>query len=182
MKNKYVKILLAAVACASFILSADEKEQSINTTVDTFNVDKQKEEATAKSFIIKGNELFFSAQYLDAAKNYTSAAYIYEALKPNSAYFTEQYNKTREMIAKSYYYLAQETALKAHEQANANDFDKAIALCKNAIKIYPASEKEMLQRIETYKRMRSAAVKRSSLSESNVLPNYGEKEYGRDHL
>ena len=177
MKNKYVKILLAAAACSSFMLTAEEKVQSINTAVDSFSVDKQKEESAAKSFVIKGNELFFSSQYLDAAKNYTSAAYIYETLKPNSAYFTEQYNKTREMIAKSYYYLAQETALKAHEQANSHDFDKAIALCKNAISIYPPSKKEMEQRIETYTRMRAAAVKRSALSEENVLPKQSDKEY-----
>jgi tetratricopeptide (TPR) repeat protein len=153
MKNKYVKLLLTAAACSSFMLAVEENVQSINTTVDSFSVDKQKVEATAKSFVVKGNELFFAAQYLEAAKNYSQAAYIYDSLKNNSQYFTDQYNKTREMIAKSYYYMAQETALKAHEQANANDFDKAIALCENAIKIYPASEKEMTQRIETYKKM-----------------------------
>lgn len=177
MKNRYVKILLTVAACSSFMISAEEKVKSINTTIDSFSIDKQKEEAAAKSFIIKGNELFFSAQYLEAAKNYTSAAYIYEALKPNSAYFTEQYNKTREMIAKSYYYLAQETALKAHEQANAHDFDKAIALCKNAITIYPAAQKEMEQRIAAYEKMRAAAAKRSALSESNVMPKQNEKNY-----
>ena len=177
MKNKYVKLLLTAAVCSSFMLAAEEKVQSINTTIDSFSVDKQKEEAAAKSFIIKGNELFFAGQYLEAAKTYTQAAYIFENLKENSAYFTEQYNKTREMIAKSYYYLAQETALKAHEQANANDFDKAIALCENAIKIYPASEKEMRKRIDTYKKMRNAAAKRSALSEANVLPQQNEKDY-----
>ena len=177
MKNKYVKLLLAAAACSSFMLAADEKAQSVNTTIDSFSVDKQKEEAAAKSFIVKGNELFFAGQYLEAAKTYTQAAYIYENLKANSAHFAEQYNKTREMIAKSYYYLAQETALKAHEQANANEFDQAIAMCENAIKIYPASEKEMRQRIETYKKMRAAAAKRAALSESNILPQQDEKDY-----
>ncbi|MBO5923025.1 MAG: hypothetical protein J6Q81_00795, partial [Lentisphaeria bacterium] len=178
MKNKYVKLLLAAAACSSFMLAAEEKAQSINTAIDSFNVDKQKEEAAAKSFIIKGNELFFAGQYLEAAKTYTQAAYIYENLKIDSAHFAEPYNKTREMIAKSYYYLAQETALKAHEQANANDFNQAIAMCENAIKIYPASEKEMRQRIETYKKMRAAAAKRSALSEANLLPQQEEKDYG----
>lgn len=177
MKNKYVKLLLAAAVCSSFTLAAEEKVQSINTTVDAFTVDKQKVEATAKSFIIKANEFFFSAQYLEAAKNYSQAAYIYDTLKTNSPYFTDQYNKTREMIAKSYYYLAQETALKAQEQANSSDFEKAIALCENAIKIYPSSEKEMQQRIATYKKMQQAAVKRSSLNETNVLPNQNEKDY-----
>ena len=176
MNNKYAKLLLAAAACSSFMLAAENK-QSINTTVDSFSVDKQKVEATAKSFVVKGNELFFAAQYLEAAKNYSQAAYIYDSLKTNSQYFTDQYNKTREMIAKSYYYMAQETALKAHEQANANDFDKAVALCENAIKIYPASEKEMRQRIETYKKMRAAAVKRSALAEDSILPKQSEKEY-----
>ena len=71
MKNRYVKLLLATAACSSFVLAAAEKAESINSTVDSFSVDKQKEEATAKSFVLKGNELFFAAQYLDAAKNYT---------------------------------------------------------------------------------------------------------------
>ncbi|MBR7143650.1 MAG: hypothetical protein IKD10_01800 [Lentisphaeria bacterium] len=177
MKNRYVKLLLATAACSSFVLAAAEKAESINSTVDSFSVDKQKEEATAKSFVLKGNELFFAAQYLDAAKNYTQAAYIYDALKTNSEYFTAQYNKTRELIAKCYYYLAQETAIQAQEQASASEFDKAIALCENAIKIYPASEKEMQQRIEDYKKMRTAAVKRSALNEANVLPKQSEKEY-----
>ena len=78
MKNKYVKLLLAAAACSSFMLAADEKAQSVNTTIDSFSVDKQKEEAAAKSFIVKGNELFFAGHYLEAAKTYTQAAYIYE--------------------------------------------------------------------------------------------------------
>ena len=177
MKKRYVKLLLSALACSSFVLAAAENKESMNSTIDSFSVDKQKEEATAKSFVVKANELFFAAQYLDAAKNYTQAAYIYDALKTNSEYFAGQYNKTREMIAKSYYYMAQETALKAHEQANANDFDKAVALCENAIKIYPASEKEMRQRIETYKKMRAAAVKRSALAEDSILPKQSEKEY-----
>ena len=81
MKNKYVKLLLTAAVCSSFVLAAEEKVQSINTTIDSFSVDKQKEEAAAKSFIIKGNELFFAGQYLEAAKTYTQAAYIFENLK-----------------------------------------------------------------------------------------------------
>lgn len=177
MKNRYVKILLATAACSSLMAVAADKIESINSTVDSFNVDKQKEEATAKAFVVKGNELFFAAKYLEAAKNYTNAAYIYDSLKTNSKYFTEQHSKTREMIAKCYYYLAQETALQAQEQANANDFDKAIDMCKNAIKIYPASEKEMQQRIDIYTKMRAAAAKRSALSEESVLPKQEEKEY-----
>ena len=177
MKKRYVKLLLSALACSSFVLAAAENKESMNSTIDSFSVDKQKEEATAKSFVVKANELFFAAQYLDAAKNYTQAAYIYDALKTNSEYFAGQYNKTREMIAKCYYYLAQETALKAHEEASANDFDKAIAMCENAIKIYPASEKEMQQRIDIYKKMRAAAVKRSALSEDTLMPQQNEKDY-----
>ena len=41
MNNKYAKLLLAAAACSSFMLAAENK-QSINTTVDSFSVDKQK--------------------------------------------------------------------------------------------------------------------------------------------
>ena len=177
MKNRYIKLLLATAACSSFVLVATEKVESINSAVDNFTVDKQKVEATAKSLVVKANELFFAAQYDAAANTYALAAYEYEKLKNNSEYFTAQYNKVKEMISKSRYYQAQETALMAQELANASDFDKAIELCQTAIKEYPAAEKEIQQRIDLYKKMRAAAVKRSALHESSVLPKQNEKEY-----
>ena len=172
-------LLFAAVCSAGLPVMADDEKivSSINTTVDAFSVDKQKEEASAKEFVSKGTELFLAGQYLDAAKNYADAARIYQSLMPNSEYFTDKYNKTQEMIAKSYYYLAQETALKAHEEANANDFDKAIALCKEAINIYPASAEEMNARIATYEKMRAAAAKRTALNQANVIPSLSDDQY-----
>ena len=177
MKNRFAKLLLAAAVCSSFVLSAEEKTKSVNNALDSYSVDKQIEEATAVAFVNKANELFFAEQYLEAAKNYRQAAYFYGALKNNTKYFARQYDKCREMISKCYYYLAQEAAIKAQKEASNKDFDEAIALCKNAIVIYPASEKEMTERIKTYEKMKLAAQKRSLLTEANILPKQNEKEY-----
>lgn len=180
MSKKYLKMLFAAAVCAAgLVMSANDEKlaASINTTIDAFSVDKQKEEAAAKEFVSKATELFLGGQYLDAAKSYADAARIYQALMPNSEYFTDKYNKTQEMIAKAYYYLAQETALKAHEEANASDLDKAIALCKEAINIYPASAKEMNDRIAVYEKMRAAAAKRTALGQANIIPDFTNEQY-----
>ena len=181
MKYKYVKsLLLTAVCSAGAVLTAAEDEvleRSINTTIDAFSVDKQQQEAAANAFISKGNDLFVSGAYKDAARNYAQAAYIFDGLKANSEHFTERLSKTRELIAKSYYYLAQETALKAHEEANFSELENAIALCKEAIAIYPASEKEMNERIAAYEKMRAAAVRRTRLSDEQVIPDLSDKKY-----
>ena len=182
MNYKYVKsLLLTAVCSCSVLVVADEAEKklqaSINTTVDAFSVDKQKHEAAANEFISKGNDLFFGGSYKDAARNYAQAAYIFENLKENSEYFKEKLEKTREMIAKSYYHLAQDTALKANEEANYSELENAIALCKEAIAIYPPAEKEMNERIASYEKMRQGALRRSRLSDSQVVSDLSDKKY-----
>jgi tetratricopeptide (TPR) repeat protein len=178
MNIKYVKTLLLAAVCSSGVLMGEDAlQKSVNTTLDAFSVDKQKQEATAKSFISQGNDLFMAGSYKDAARQYAQAAYIFDSLKDNSEHFREKAGKTREMIAKCYYYLAQETALKAHEEANASGLENAIALCKEAITIYPASAEEMNQRIAIYEKMRVAAQRRSRLSEDQVVPDKDEYNY-----
>ena len=178
MNIKYVKTLLLAAVCSSGVLMGEDAlQKSVNTTLDAFSVDKQKQEATAKSFISQGNDLFMAGSYKDAARQYAQAAYIFDSLKDNSEHFREKAGKTREMIAKCYYYLAQETALKAHEEANASGLENAIALCKEAITIYPASAEEMNQRIAIYEKMRVAAQRRNRLSEDQVVPDKDEHNY-----
>ncbi|MBE6366960.1 MAG: hypothetical protein E7052_03500 [Lentisphaerae bacterium] len=180
MSNKYVKSLLLTAVCSAgaMLLAADEAVQSsINTTVDAFSIDKQQYEAAANSFISKGNDLFIAGKYKDAAMNYAQAAHIFDSLKENSEHFAGKLNKTKELIAKAYYYLAQETALKAHEEANFGELENAIALCKEAIAIYPASEKEMQERIASYEKMRDAAARRNRLSESQVIPDSSDRAY-----
>ena len=71
MSRKYVKMLLFAAVCSAGlpVMADDEKiVSSINTTVDAFSVDKQKEEASAKEFVSKGTELFLAGQYLDLSR------------------------------------------------------------------------------------------------------------------
>jgi len=146
MNNKYVKSLLLTAVCTAGVLVLAEEEsplqRSVNTTVDAFSVDKQHQEAAANSFIKKGNECFVAGNYKEAARNYAQAVYIFESLKPTSAHFAEEQDKARELIAKSYYYLAQETALKAHEEANYSELENAIALAKKPLpSILPAAKK-----------------------------------------
>lgn len=178
MNIKYVKTLLLAAVCSSGVLMGEDAlQKSVNTTLDAFSVDKQKQEATANSFISQGNDLFMAGSYKDAARQYAQAAYIFDSLKENSEHFREKAGKTRELIARCYYYLAQETALKAHEESNANGLENAIALCKEAITIYPASAEEMNQRIAIYEKMRVAAQRRNRLSEDQVMPDKDERNY-----
>ncbi len=180
MNRNMVKSLLLAVGCgagaALFAADADA-QRGIDSTVDAYSVNRQEQESAADTFIDKGNKLFIGGNYKDAALNYAQAAYIFESLKENSDYFKEKLEKTKELIAKSYYYLAQETALKAHEEANVSELENAIALCKEAIVIYPAAEKELTGRIEVYEKMRAAAAKRAKLSEDQVIPGLGDQKY-----
>lgn len=181
MNNKYVKSLLLTAVCTAGVLVLAEEEsplqRSVNTTVDAFSVDKQHQEAAANSFIKKGNECFVAGNYKEAARNYAQAVYIFESLKPTSAHFAEEQDKARELIAKSYYYLAQETALKAHEEANYSELENAIALCKEAIAIYPASSEEMNKRIAGYEKMRQGAVRRAAMKDDQVIPDLTDKSY-----
>ncbi len=179
MKKHYIKFLLLTAVCSAVAMSAADNalQTSVNTTRDSFNVDKQKIEAAAEKFVGKGNELFFKGDYKAAIESYVMAAHKYGDLMANSDYFTEKYNKTQEMIAKSYYYWAQETALKAHEEANHSDLEQAIKLCKEAIKKYPPCAKEMNERIAVYEKMRAAAIRRNRVSESQVIPGMAEEQY-----
>ena len=179
MKNTYIKSLLLAACFGSTVLygANAEVQRSINTTTDSFSVEKQQYEAAILSYIDKGNALFAAGNFKDAAANYVEARLILEALKSNSAHFTDLLEKTKEMIAKSYYNLAQKTAVEAHEKANSSDIEGAIAYCKEAIAIYPACEKEMLERIEEYKKMLAATIRNNSLTEAQVIPDLSEKKY-----
>ncbi len=180
MNSKYVKSLLLTAVCsvgASLIAADQELQTSINITHDAYSVDLQRQEAAAANFINQGNELYVAGKYKDAARSYAQAAYIYDRLKVNSAHFTEKYENTRQMIARAYYYLAQETALKANSEANYSDLESAIALCKEAIAIYPPCTKEMNDRIAEYEKMRTAATKRARLGETQVIPDLTDRQY-----
>ena len=180
MNSKYVKSLLLTAVCsvgASLIAAEQDVQASINITHDAFSVDLQRQETSAANFISQGNELYVAGKYKDAARSYAQAAYIYERLKTNSPHFTEKLANTKQMISRAYYYLAQETALKAHDEANFSDLETAIALCKEAIAIYPPCTKEMNDRIAEYEKMRTAAAKRARLGETQVIPDLTDRQY-----
>ena len=169
---------MAALCCAWTAAGDDAAVQrSIDSTTDAYSVSRQKLERDAEAYVDAANELFINGSYREAARNYAQARLIFESLKDNSDHFRDRLEKTREQIAKSYYHLAQETALKAHDEANANDLTTAIALCREAIEIYPPSKTEMEVCIARYEKMRSAAAKRARLSEDQVMTGFGDQKY-----
>ena len=181
MNSKYVKSLLLTAVCSVgvSVLAAEQDavQTSINITHDAFSVDRQRQEAVAGDFVSKGNELYVAGKYKEAARSYAQAAYIYDRLRPNSEHFNDKYENTKQMISRAYYYLAQETALKAHNEANYSDLESAIALCKEAMNIYPPCSDEMNARIAEYEKMRVAAAKRARLGENQVIPDLTDRQY-----
>lgn len=179
MNVRIARVLTLAVLCCVRAASGDDADvqRSIDSTTDAYSVSRQKLERDAESYVDAANELFINGSYREAARNYAQARLIFESMKDNSEYFRDRLEKTREQIAKSYYYLAQETAMKADEEANANDLTTAIALCREAIEIYPPSKAEMEACIERYEKMRVAAAKRARLSEDQVMPGFADQKY-----
>lgn len=179
MNMRIARGLTLAALCCAWTVAGDEAavQRSIDSTTDAYSVSRQKLERDAESYVDAANELFINGSYREAARNYAQARLIFESMKDNSEHFRERLEKTREQIAKSYYHLAQETALKAHDEANANDLTTAIALCREAIEIYPPSKAEMESCIARYEKMRSAATKRARLSEDQVMPGFADQKY-----
>ena len=174
-------LLLAAVCSATAVFAADKAnpalQLSIDATTDTYSVDKQQSELEANGFVIEANELFFDGKYEEAAKSYAKARFIYEKLKNNSPHFEELLEKAKEMNARSYYYLAQELADKAHKESNANDLEIAIKHCKQAMKIYPECTSDMEDRIKLYEKMLRGVNRRNNLKEETVIPDLGDSKY-----
>ena len=180
MNSKYIKSLLLTVLCSTgaLLFAAGSRQASIATARDAFSVEtRQQKEVKAEEFVKRGNEFFVAGNYHEAGNSYAHASYIYEELAPKSEYFTEKWNKTREMTARARYYQAQEKALKAQESANYSDLEAAIKLCREAAAIYPPAGKEMRERIEVYEKMRKAAVKRSRLNEDQVITDRTSRSY-----
>ena len=181
MNGKYVKSLLLTALCASGAVFAADKatelKRSIDTTVDTYSVNKQRYEYEANNFVIEANKLFMKGEFLKAAENYARARVIYSKLQESSPHFARELEKTQELNAKAYYYLAQEMALKAHAEANSRDMETALKYCQQAIKIYPACRQEMEERIKAYKGMLDGAKRRERLKEENVIPDLQDNQY-----
>jgi len=162
MNIRFARCLTLAALCCAWTAAGDDAavQRSIDNTTDAYSVSRQKLEHDAESYVDAANKQFINGSYREAARNYAQARLIFESLKDNSDHFRDRLEKTREQIAKSYYHLAQETAL-----------------CREAIEIYPPSKAEMEACIARYEKMRSAAAKRSRLSEDQVMPGFADQKY-----
>ncbi len=144
---------------------------SIKDAISRQLVSEQEAEAKAAESVRLANQEFSKSNYEKAISYYLDAISILKNIGNEGTAFKRQIKKCQEQIYKCYFYWAQDLADKAENRTQAGKLDEAISYCKQAMEIYPPARREMEARIARYKRLRQAAIRKTEVTESSLVPN-----------
>lgn len=181
--NNYLKVSVLSCCCAALFAPTGAQAQEdvvedINRQISTTVIDKEELAANADSFMRAGHEAFRKGDYQAAIDQYLEAVKILRELSDGgSTLFKKKLSDCRDQIAQSYFYMSENIADQAEELSLAEDYDKAIELCKKAAEVYPASKAKMDAKIAQYEKEKAAVARRTEVKEADLIPDKENREY-----
>lgn len=173
-------MLGVSVCTAAETAPATAKEVSPDYTVRLVNAGRQAVLRDVDEKISRANKLFVNGEYLEAVKIYSAIA---EDLKPFSGeVFVKKREYCQQRIEDCYINEAEKAMIMADDSVSVGDFEKAIAICKEAILFCPRKKEELEKKIAFYEKRRNAAVIREQRDISVLQPAYAADNYKVDLL
>ena len=177
--EKYTVALITAAVGIGVVLPASAEEEALpapaRDTISRQTVSRQQIEADAEQKVREANASYSKGQYQDAINQYLEAVKILRSF--DTEVFAKRIEACRAQIAKCYYYMAQDAVVLAQERAQAQDFEEAIRLCKQAIEYCPESESSIRAKIVEFEKRRAAAAVRADTSTEQLLPDKLGQDY-----
>lgn len=176
---------LFAVLCvaASGVFAQDNAVADNTEKADSIKSDIQRERILRQYADKSADELVKDANTALASNKYEQAIDCYLAAKAkltnagDSTYVQDRLTSIDSSIAQTYSYWSQDIVMEAEKAVNAQDYDKAIELCKKAEEIYPADKKKLDAKIAEYKHMKEVVSYRSQVTETASDPGKEERDY-----
>ena len=160
--------------------AVNAKKVSPDYTVRLVNVGRQETLRDVNEKISRANKLFVNGEYLEAVKIYSSIA---EDLKPYSGeVFSKKREYCRQRIEDCYLKEAEKAMIMADDSVSIGDFERAIALCKEAMLYCPGKKAELEAKVAFYEKRRNAAVIREQRDINTLQPAYAADNYKVDLL
>lgn len=175
-------LMLGVSVCAAVVETAPAaaKEVSPDYTVRLVNAGRQAMLRDVNEKISRANKLFVNGEYPEAVKIYSTIA---EDLKQFSGeVFVKKREYCQQRIEDCYIKEAEKAMLMADDSVSVGDFERAIALCKEAILFCPGKKAELEKKIAFYEKRRNAAVIREQRDISVLQPTYAADNYKVDLL
>ena len=177
--EKYTVALITAAVSIGAVLPASAGEEELpapaRDTISRQTVSRQQIEAEAEQKVREANANYSKGQYQDAINQYLEAVKILRSF--DTEVFAKRIEACRAQIAKCYYYMAQDAVVLAQERAQAQDFEEAIRLCKQAIEYCPESAESIQAKITEFEKRRVAAVVRADTGAEQLLPDKLGQDY-----
>ncbi len=195
-KTRFLGFLFA-VSCAGFAVTAAETEQRVQfpqdaagtpltvrpavltgealSVINREDAGRQEVDSRATEYVREANAFLAEGEYIKARDKYLAAVKLFRSY--NTAVFQTKVEHCQRQIGLCYYYMAEEAMEQADRQAQVQDFEEAIKLCKEAQKFYPEGADELQRKIEIYERRQAAAVARQDASAEKLMPNQKSQEY-----
>ncbi len=165
----------AVLACmAAMAEVADENEELVKSdiimTVGGTISEHQRLEAEANALMVAGNQLMQENKYPAAREKYLAALEpLRELARNGEESFAEKIRHCQKLIANCYEYQAQDLVKTAKTQSKEENYDVAIALCQQAIEVYPPFKERLEKAIDYYEAQADAMARRNQTA--NLLPN-----------
>jgi general secretion pathway protein D len=176
-RQVFIVLFFAAVLP---VVSQAQLSEEIRSDVNMAVAEKTSVEKEADASFVKGRDLFERSEYQQAVDEYIKAKKKLETI--TGAHIQPKITRINQAIAEAYYFWAEEIAGKAEKAANMSDYDEAIKLCYEGIKVSPSSETRMKDLIGRYTKMKQVVEFRTKTSENYADPRADERAYSIDVL
>lgn len=182
IRDIYLKFIAAVALLCSFSLPSYSADNTAAAPKYAEEVGKdivlrEEYEINADNLFKEGNAAFQKSDFKKAVDSYLKCRENLSKCSDTSEYIKAKIESTDKAISRSYYYWAEAIAREAEKNMKAEEFDQAIANCKEAIKIYPPSRKKMEPMIQKLEKMKKGTAFKEEISEETLDPNKKDREY-----
>lgn len=178
--SKFLVSLLFTISffsLSSALLAQGGAKKSILNESGKETVERQEMEVKADQLVSDANKALAKNSFQEAVNNYLQAIDALKKCSYSSPYIQSKIERCSSALSKAYSYWADDVAATAEKQAKVQDYDKAVSLCEEAIKIYPPAQKKYQDKIQEYNKMKDAVTYRKNISESKINPDKETRDY-----
>ncbi len=165
----------AAAAPAATVTGSGDNAPQVRNSISRYTISQQQIEANAEKIVREANELYGEGKHTEAIAKYLEAIKVFRSFETDV--FEKRIENCRTLINKCYYYMAEDAVILAHEKAQAQDYEEAIKLCKQAIEFYPECAPSVKRKIADFEKHRATAEVRAGTSAEKILPDLVGQEY-----
>ncbi|MFZ2658381.1 MAG: hypothetical protein WAX69_25835 [Victivallales bacterium] len=190
-KRKYTQITswllsLTLVFCFSDRLFAQPQEIDVDAErkndIAKESAVKNESELKAISLSEQARKAFERNEFQNARDLYLQSKEVMIKNLGEGGFNKEKIQAVNEALVAVYQYWAEDLASKAEKALSASQYDEAINLCNEAIKVSPSCETRMTHLIERLNTMKDAVKYRSEASEKTIDPKKDDRTYNIDVL